>query len=166
MALTVKRESLFRTDLMKAVRAAYGKGQYGQINHGTEFSMGLPDTEFVIQGRTAHVELKAVDSMPAHGLVFDWARQPTPLQLHTLMAIHEAGGNARVFLYVHPVKRVFVRPASWLYTYRAGLHATKRAIITTDSLDEEPWGWDWKGDKTSRDVLEEMLFGPFGGWGK
>jgi hypothetical protein len=93
----VKLENRFRTRLGDRLKGALGSQVYIQKNHGNEYSSGLPDIFVQVHGfGHAHIELKAIEKVEA----WNWALQPTKLQIHTLRQIYNAGGNVGVVLYV------------------------------------------------------------------
>lgn len=155
----MKREASFRSDLLKAVKSAFGNLGYCQNNFDPTIR-GIPDCEFVIEGNHVAVELKAVDYMPEKGMAFDWGMQPTAIQLNNLLGIARAGGNARVALLVWPIRTVFVRGPEWIFTMR------NRSIMpipgglgrwNSTSLEARLGGYPWASERTDSAILRQML---------
>ncbi len=88
-----KIENDFRRALCSALTLEFGDSMYQQKNHGNAFSSGLVDMEFVYQGQSSFVELKATDEP-----VFNW-NKVTRLQLDTMRRLFQAGALPAVVVY-------------------------------------------------------------------
>lgn len=100
----MKQENKFKKDLTDAIRAKYGAKAYIQLNHGSMYSSGLPDFECCLDGSTVWVELKYAENQ------FDWAKEPTALQFHTLSRINSAGGLCGVIVLFGDCQAVDIVP--------------------------------------------------------
>lgn len=150
----MKRENVFATDFRTRLLLAYGSQCVTHKMHGSQFSSGLPD--LFIQHVTfgaQWVELKAIDgeTMP-NGVVFDWTKQPTPLQYNTMNALYTAGGRCKVLLYVHPWKVCY--RFDWFEVQRFRLAGAR---WTKDEFPKDAVAVEWQGRKTSEKALSFLL---------
>ncbi len=153
----MRREAVFRNDLCNAVKAAWGNRAYVQKNFDPAIK-GQPDCEFIIAGKQSYVELKAVDSLPGRGTAFDWGKEPSPIQLDTILRIQRAGGNGRCAVLIQPLGKVYVRSAEWIYGVRGGLMPGVAGRWSVEGMVTVE-GFEWQCSRTPGRVLEAMLVG-------
>ncbi len=145
-------ENNFRKRFCELVMETHGPHQYQQKHHGSEFSAGLPDTLFVVQGKTVFIEFKAQDELP---LLFN--SQPTKLQMHTLGKIRHAMADeygAYVATYIQDLDILFFAP------YLLHRDARARSLAMRSTSPRNRFIYDWKDLRKNPDWFATITY-PF-----
>lgn len=121
-------ENRFKGKFRKDLQEMFGKEAYIQVNHGGVYSSGLPDLTIIIGGLVSWLELKCVTELGGEW-AFDYQKQPTPIQFHTMKKIDASGGRAQLVVYFSGTKRVQVATFTRLNGWRdEGFKLPSRAV--------------------------------------
>lgn len=142
-----KSETRFRESVAELLKRRYGRKVYVQKHHGSEFSAGLPDSLIVANGNFWFVEFKAIQNPPLNGVVIDFSKQPTRLQMHTLERISLAGGIGHAWIMI--AVETQPRKVICVSFEEADQMRSVGQVFTTAMLATSPSVHNW------RDVLDD-----------